>query len=225
MNLLLADDDPGLRASLSAGLVRAGYAVATAENGALVEQLLSAGAPFDLLLLDVDMPELDGWGVLQRLRERGDSTPVVFLTGRSALDDRVRGLRSGADDYVVKPFELAELLARIEAVLRRNVPHVVYRDGTLRYDLTDRRVERGGRPVELSDREFDLVDALLRADGGTLSRSEIVERAWGMHFDPGTNVVDVVVMRVRKKLDLEGGHAILTVPGEGYAMRAERVRT
>lgn len=223
MRILLIDDDPELRAGLGAGLRQAGFGVDACADGADAEASLRRSAPIDLILLDVEMPGRSGFEVLEAMRAGGESTPVIFLTGKHELADRVRGLRGGADDYVVKPFELDEVLARIEAVLRRRRPRVVYEVGPIRFDLTARRALRGDRDLELSEREFDLVRVLLEADGATLTRPELMERAWGMRFDPGTNIVDVVVMRLRRKLDAGGGHAIRTVVGTGYAMDGRRV--
>ncbi|MEM6673358.1 MAG: response regulator transcription factor [Planctomycetota bacterium] len=222
--LLLVDDDPKLREGIHAGVVARGYECDTAEDVAEADARLDTATAYDLVLLDITLPDGSGWDVLERLRARGDETPVIFLTARHAPDDRVRGLRLGADDYVIKPFEFEELVARIEAVLRRHRPPLVYVIGDVRLDLTARRAWRGDLEVELSKREFDLVAALIEAGGEVLSRSALLERVWDMRVDPGTNVVDVVVSRVRKKLDVSGTHSIRTVVGEGYCVRAERVR-
>jgi len=223
--LLLVDDDPTLRTHVRIGMQARGYSCETAADAGETRERLREGGPFDLLLLDVTMPGESGWDLLASIRAGGDQTPVIFLTGSHTTSDRVRGLRLGADDYVVKPFEFEELVARVEAILRRHRPPVLYDLGGVRIDLTARRVLRNGRDLELSQREFGLLEALVLADGAVLSRSELLARVWDMHTDTGTNVVDVVVMRVRKKLDLGGGHAIQTVVGEGYRIRAQRVKT
>jgi DNA-binding response OmpR family regulator len=223
-HLLLVDDDATLRDGIRAGIGARGYACDTAADAAEAEERLDGDAAYDLVLLDITLPDGSGWRVLEGMRERGDETPVIFLTARHAPEDRVRGLRLGADDYVVKPFDFEELVARVEAVLRRHRPPVVYVIDGVRVDLSERRVERDGRVVELSKREFDLLAALIEADGAVLSRRDLLERVWDMRSDPGTNVVDVVVSRVRRKLDVGGTHSIRTVIGEGYRVEAQRVR-
>ena len=185
--------------------------------------VLAASAPFDLVLIDVTMPGRSGWELLESMRAKGRAEAAIFLTAHGQLEDRIRGLRLGADDYVVKPFEFEELVARMEAVLRRGRPRRHYAVGPLTVDIDGRRLTRDGREVELSRREFDVLAVLVEAEGRTLTRAEILDRAFGVRFDPGTNVVDVVVMRLRKKLDVGGGHAIRTVVGEGYMVRAERI--
>ena len=222
--LLLVDDDPKLRDSMRVGLRARGYVCETAVDAADARARLAEAVPFDLVLLDVTMPGETGWQLLEVLRGGGDETPVIFLTAHREADDRVRGLRLGADDYVVKPFEFEELLARIEAVLRRHRPPVIYEVGDVRIDLTSRRAQRAGLDLELSKREFDLVEALIEADGAVLSRDALLEAVWDIRGGASTNVVDVVVMRVRKKLDRAGAHSIQTVVGEGYRVKARRVK-
>ena len=222
--LLLVDDDPTLRTHVCAGMQTRGYACESVADAQQARSRLAADRPFDLVLLDVTLPEESGWAVLESMRERGDETPVIFLTGSHTAADRVRGLRLGADDYVVKPFEFEELVARVEAVLRRYRPPVLYELGAVRVDLTARRAFRDGRDLELSQREFELLEALVLAEGAVLTRADLLGRVWDMTGDPNTNVVDVFVMRLRKKLDLGGGHAIQTVVGEGYRVEARRVK-
>lgn len=222
--LLLVDDDPTLRSSMRTGVTSRGYACDAAADAREARALLESESVYDLVLLDITLPDGSGWEVLEQLRDGGDETPVIFLTGRHAPEDRVRGLRLGADDYVTKPFEFEELLARVEAVLRRHRPPVVHAIGDVRIDFGTRRAEREGRDLELSKREFDLVAALIEADGAVLSRADLLERVWDIRVDPGTNVVDVVVSRVRRKLDHRGTHSIQTVVGEGYRVVARRVR-
>lgn len=222
--LLLVDDDPTLRTHVAAGMSARGYACETASDASEARERLDAEEPFDLVLLDVTLPGDSGWSVLEALRSGGDDTPVVFLTGSHTPADRVRGLRLGADDYVAKPFDFEELVARVEAVLRRHRPPLVYELGAVRIDLTAQRATRGDREIELSRREFALVEALVLAHGEVLTRPELLSKVWDMDFDSGTNVVDVVVMRVRKKLDVQGGNAIQTVVGEGYRADARRVK-
>src|SRR5262245_51131429 len=221
VKLLLVDDDPKFRSTMQKGLSESGMDVETAESGEQASTLLEAHAPgaFDLLLLDVMLPESSGWDVLERMRRRGDRTPVIFVTARSAVEERVRGLRLGADDYVIKPFEFSELLARIEAVRRRLLDAaVLVIDGDLRLDLERRVVDWRGMRIEMSPREFDLLLALGRARGRVLSRGELLKQVWGMDFDPGTNVVNVLVARLRRRLDPWIPGLIRTVVGEGYLL-------
>ena len=220
MNLLLVDDDPKFRSYMQKGLQESGMRVETAESGEAATQLLEqrgAGA-FDLLLLDVMLPKSSGWDVLERLRQLGDHTPVIFLTARSAVEERVKGLRLGADDYVIKPFEFSELLARIEAVRRRHATSPVLSVGRLRLDLEHRAVDCGGVRIEMSPREFELLLTLARAKDRVLTREELLERVWGMQFDPGTNVVNVLIARLRRRLEPWAPGVIRTVVGEGYTL-------
>jgi len=226
VNLLLVDDDPKFRSFMQKGLQESGLAVETADSG---EQALSIleqrglGA-FDLLLLDVMLPKSSGWEVLERLRRLGDPTPVIFLTARSAVEERIKGLRLGADDYVIKPFEFSELLARIEVVRRRHEKPSALVVGSLRLDLERRAVECRGVRIEMSPREFDLLLVMARAKGQVLSRSKLLEAVWGMEFDPGTNVVNVLIARLRRRLDTWAPGLIRTVVGEGYVLDPEGSR-
>ncbi len=222
MRLLVVDDDPKFRGYMQRGLVDCGYECRTAADAEEAERLLvgTDAEPFDLILLDVMMPGRSGWELLDDLRRNGLSTPVIFLTARHAVEERVKGLRLGADDYVIKPFEFAELLARIEVVARRAGALAVLEAGPLRVDVAHRTVEYDGLRIEVSPREFELLHALLEADGRTLSRAELLERIWGIGFDPETNVVDVLVARVRRKLGPRGRGLVETVVGEGYRLRA-----
>lgn len=221
-NLLVVDDDPKLRSSLRQGLEESGYGcVAVASVAEALEALEDPGEQgkprFDLVLLDVMLEGPQGWSLLESLRERGDRTPVVFLTARHSVEERIRGLELGADDYVIKPFVLRELLARVQAVLRRG------RERELRFedvhvDLERRRVQRGDELVELSPREFELLTVLMRAGGRTCSRSELLHEVWGVDFDPGTNVVEVTVARLRRKLERGRRPLVRTDPGAGYGL-------
>lgn len=223
--VLIVDDDTRLAEDLRAGLAPHDFEGVTAADGAAALEAVTSSGPFDLVLLDVTMPGQSGFEVLDALRGRGVTTPVIFLTAHGRLEDRVKGLRLGADDYVVKPFELEEVIARADAVLRRGRPRRRLRVGRVEVDLDARTVERDGRDLEVSRREFDLLRVLIEAGGEVVSRAEILDQAFGMPFDPGTNVVDVVVMRLRKKLDAGGGHAIRTVVGKGYMVDATPVST
>ncbi|QDV06166.1 Transcriptional activator protein CopR [Planctomycetes bacterium Poly30] len=223
--LLLVDDDAKLARDLSVGLAVYGFSVVTVGTLEEARTRLAGVESFALILLDVTLPDEDGWVLVEELRGAGDHVPVIFLTARSVLGDRVRGLRLGADDYVVKPFELEELNARIEANLRRHRPDEVYMVDGVQVNMDARTVVRDGRRLELSQREFGVLAALIRAEGRVLTRRELLLEVWEMSFDPGTNVVDVVVLRLRRKLDIGGRHTIQTAIGQGYSVRAERVQS
>lgn len=224
LRLLVVDDDARFRRITTIALEAAGIEYEEADDG---EQGLAAlerspSGRFDAILLDVDMPRIDGWELLLQVREKGNEVPVLFITGRDTTEERVKGLKIGADDYIVKPVEFPELLARIEAVIRRrrSLPTIDY--GDLRLDLARRRVERAGQPVELSPREYDLLLVLVEANGDPVSRVDLLRKVWDMDFDPETNVIDVHVGRVRKKLNRQGPSMIETVRGQGYrALRCD----
>jgi two-component system, OmpR family, response regulator MprA len=219
--LLVVDDDPDVRLSLKRALSRAGYSVTTAAHGGAALDLL-AGAPVDLIVLDVLMPMVDGFETCRRLRERGDATPILVLTARDGVDDRVAGLELGADDYLVKPFALRELLARVQALLRRSRSSrdvVGYADLTL--DVTARRVTRDGQVIELTRIEFALLEVLVRNAEQVLRYDVIRERVWGYGEAPASNALQVFVGLLRRKLE-EGGRQRLVhnVRGVGYVVRA-----
>jgi len=221
VRILLVDDDPKFRSFMQRGLEESGMSVETAESGERATRELEArgAGAFDLLLLDVMLPGSSGWDVLELLRRRGDLTPVIFLTARSAVEERVRGLRLGADDYIIKPFEFSELLARIEAVRRRNAKPATLEIGQLQLDLERRVVHCRGVRIEMSPREFDLLLALAKAQGQPRSREELLREVWGIDFEPGSNVVAVQVSRLRRRIEHGGRVLIHTVPGGGYALR------
>ena len=225
MRILIVDDDPKFRGTIADGLRQCQHTCETADSSAQAWEIVSAPdrEPFDIVLLDVMMPESSGWELLQRMRGAGHDVPVIFVTARDAVEERVRGLELGADDYVIKPFALSELLARIEAVARRHKTSEILSVADLRLDPSRRRLWRGDRQVDLSPREFDLLRALLVHRGRTLSRPELLRDAWGIEFDPETNVVDVHVRRLRLKLDRFGPGLIETVRGEGYRLCVEGV--
>lgn len=216
--VLVVDDDPKFRAFAKAGLEEYQMSCETAAGAREALEKLDAHEPFDVVLLDIMMPESSGWEVMERLRERGDDLAVVFVTARDGVPDRVRGLRMGADDYVVKPFAFAELVARIGAVLRRR-RRGRWQIGRLSVDPDHREARIGDRVVELTPREFDLLRVLMQAEGAVVSKPELLRQVWRIHHDPGTNVVEVHVARLRRKLGEEGGAAITTVRGMGYALR------
>ena len=221
MRLLVVDDDPKFRGFVRRGLTESGIDCATAGDASEALDVIAdadAGS-FDLLLLDVMMPGRTGWELLEELRGKGIMTPVIFLTARHEVEERVKGLRLGADDYIIKPFEFSELLARVDAVLRRGAP-VTIEVADLRVDFSRRVAERGGRRIELSPREFGVLCALAKARGEPVSRKALLEDVWEIGFDPGTNVVEVSIARLRRKLELYGARMIATVAGEGYRLTA-----
>ena len=220
--LLVVDDDPDVRDSLRRALGYAGYAVATAVNGADALSSVSR-SPVDLIILDVLMPMLDGFDTCRALRERGNATPVLVLTARDTVDDRVTGFEAGADDYLVKPFALRELLARVNALLRRTQPVrdvLGYADLTL--DLTTHTVMRAGSQVVLTRIEFSLLELLVRNAEQVLSYDVILDRVWGYGEAPASNALQVFVGFLRRKLE-ENGHRRLVhnVRGIGYVLRAD----
>jgi two-component system OmpR family response regulator len=217
MRLLIVDDDPKFRSYISGGLRESGLECETAADGAAALKVLEdPHRSFDLILLDVMMPVQNGWELLHELRARGRETPVIFVTARDAVEERVKGLKLGADDYIIKPFAFDELLARIDAVIRRRKSLVPIEYADLRLDLTRRTVLRAGKSVDLSPREFDLLRTLVVNHDRVMTRAELLHEVWGIDFDPETNVVDVHVARLRRKLDRHGQPMIHTVRGEGY---------
>jgi DNA-binding response OmpR family regulator len=215
---LIVDDDPGFHSFVEIALEEAGMhcrVAESAEHALELLELVPAGT-YDVILLDVEMPGASGWELLERLRSEGDEVPVIYVSARGTTADRVRGLRLGADDYLAKPVEFDELIARIEAVVRRrrSLSPIVFGDLTI--DLARRRAERVGKRVELTPKEFDLLLTLVRADETVLSRQDLLREVWDMEFDPGTALLDVHLGRLRKKLDRFGRPLIETVKGEGY---------
>jgi len=219
--VLVVDDDPDVRDSLARALRLAGYAVSTAVHGAAALDTV-ARSPVDLIVLDVQMPVVDGFDACRMLRARGDATPVLVLTARAAVDDRVTGLEVGADDYLVKPFALRELLARVRALLRRSASHrdvLGYADLTL--NTATRQVTRDGQPIPLTRIEFGLLELLLRNAEQVLSYDVILDRVWGYGEAPASNALQVFVGFLRRKLE-DGGRRRLVhnVRGVGYVIRA-----
>ena len=225
-NILCVEDDATMADHIAQGLREAGYHVDIAGTGTLGLELAMAGH-YAAIVLDRMLPELDGLTVLSRLRDAGNRTPVVVLSALASLDERVKGLRAGSDDYLTKPFELPELLARLEAVQRRALPSgEITRlvEGELELDLLARRVTWTGKRIDLQPREFRLLEYLVRHRGQVVTRSMLLEGVWDYHFDPGTNVIDVHVSRLRKKLDEGGaGNIVQTVRGTGYRVGGETV--
>lgn len=220
MKVLIADDDPKVRTFLSQGLGESGLVCRTAADGEAA-LALARKEPFDLLLLDVMLPGIQGWDVIEALRAEGIAVPVIFVTARDALDERVRGLQMGGDDYVVKPFAFAELLARIHAVVRRRREAARTVVGDLEIDHARGTVTRAGRLLDLTRTELSLLRCLADHKGQPVSRTELLQCVWGIDFDPGTNMVDVHVRRLRKKVDEPFSMPlIVTVRGAGYALGA-----
>jgi len=225
MRLLVIEDEPKLAEYLRRGLTQSGYVVDVASDGIDGRHLALEGE-YDLILLDVMLPGIDGFGVLSALR-LSKRTPVLMLTARDKVEDRVKGLRDGADDYLVKPFAFSELLARIEALLRRGSQAsdaqelVVLKMEDLELDLVRRKALRGGQRLDLTAKEFLLLTLLLRRQGQVLSRTLLAEQVWDMNFDGGTNIVEVAVRRLRGKLDDPFERKLLhTVRGMGYVLES-----
>lgn len=220
MRILLVDDDTKLLNFLSRGLSESGLACEAVSDASQASGLLRAGRTFDVILLDVMMPGPSGFEFLEELRRAGDRTPVIFLSARHEVEERVKGLRLGADDYMVKPFALSELLARIEAVARRRAEGRVLTAAGLQLDLDARTVELDGKPVAVTPSEFLLLKVLIEARGEPRSRSELLREVWELDFDPHTNVVEVRVARLRRKLNQVSRPLIETVAGRGYRLAA-----
>ncbi|HTI50785.1 MAG TPA: heavy metal response regulator transcription factor [Planctomycetaceae bacterium] len=220
MRILIVEDEPKTSAYLAKGLGEHGFVVDVADRGDSGLQLAQT-IEFDLVVLDVMLPGLMGWSVLSALRQSGRQTPVLFLTARDAVDDRVKGLELGADDYLVKPFAFSELLARVRSILRRGPGRQleVLRIADLEMDLSRSRVLRAGERLELTPREFGLLSLLVRRTGEVLSRTLIAEQVWDMNFDSDTNVVDVHIRRLRSKVDDPFEKKLIhTVRGKGYVV-------
>ncbi|HRD86386.1 MAG TPA: heavy metal response regulator transcription factor [Rubrivivax sp.] len=223
MRVLVVEDEVKLAQYLQRGLGENGHVVEIAHDG-IEGRKLAVGGDHDLVLLDVMLPQVDGFGILAAMRAAGRTTPVLMLTARDKVEDRVRGLERGADDYLVKPFAFSELLARVNALLRRGAaapaaPLTTLSLGDLELDLVSRRATRGAQRLDLTSKEFKLLTLLLRRRGQVLSRTTLAEQVWDMNFDSDTNVVEVAVRRLRAKLDDPFAHKLLhTVRGMGYVL-------
>lgn len=218
MRVLVAEDEKKMASFLKQALVEAGFSADVRHRGDEALDLLRE-IPYDVALLDIMLPGLDGIAVLNRLRAEGNSVPVMLLTARDHVSDRVQGLESGADDYLSKPFAIEEVIARVRALLRRRSGEsiTIYRIADLTMDLSRRQVTRGGKRIELTAREFALLELLLRSPGHVFTRTQICEKVWEYNFDPGTNIVNVYIQRLRQKIDSEFSPRLIhTVRHVGY---------
>ena len=222
MKLLVIEDDRTVGQYVKRGLAEAGFQVDLVVDGAEGLRVATEGH-YDVVVLDLRLPTLDGREVLRTMRDRGNTVPVLVLTAQDTVDFKVQALRVGADDYVTKPFALEELLARVEALGRRPkaITPPVLRVADLVLDTGSREVQRGGAPIELTPKEYAVLEYLMRHPGRVMPRTLITEYAWDYHFDPGTNIVDVVITRLRKKIDHGRAPKLIhTVRGVGYVVRA-----
>ncbi len=226
MHVLIIEDDRDAAGYMAKGLKESGHNVEVVNSGK-DGLLMAAGADYDALIVDRMLPELDGLSLVRTLRATGNQTPVLFVSALGDVDERVKGLRSGGDDYLAKPYAFSELLARLESLVRRSstgtavAPETVLHYQDLSLDLLARRVVRAGRPIDLQPREFKLLEVLMRHAGQVMTRTMLLEKVWDYRFDPQTNVIDVHISRLRQKIDR--GHAqalIQTVRGAGYSLRA-----
>jgi DNA-binding response OmpR family regulator len=225
MRLLLVEDEARVASFIAQGLEGAGYLTDVAGTGTEALARLRAGDHWDLILLDVGLPDMDGFEVLELVRRTDQAPPIIMLTARGDVTSRVKGLDLGADDYLPKPFDFDELVARIRAQLRhdRQQHGSMLQAGDLTLDLKARRVLRAGRTFDLTSREFALLEFFLRHQGQVLTRSQILNGVWGYDFDPGTNIVDVYVGYLRNKLDEPETESLIeTVRGGGYRFRSPR---
>jgi two-component system, OmpR family, response regulator len=219
----MVEDDATIADFVSKGLAETGHAVDVASDGERGVELALTGG-YDAAIVDVMLPRLDGLALIDRIRARGVQTPVLILSARRTVDDRVKGLQAGGDDYLTKPFAFAELLARLQALIRRSTGQTEPTRlslGTLSLDLLSRHAERDGKPIDLRPREYGLLEYLLRNQGRVLTKTMILSHVWGYNFDPGTNVVDVLVSRLREKIDRDFEPKLLhTVRGVGYVLKS-----
>lgn len=223
MKILVIEDDRQAASYLAKGLKEAGHVVDVANDGK--EGLFLAGAEhYDVMIVDRMLPGRDGLSLVQVLRAAGNDTPVLFLSALGSVDDRVKGLKAGGDDYLTKPFAFSELLARIEVLVRRRgaaQPQTRLSVGDLELDLLSRSVKRSGKPIDLLPREFSLLEYLMRNAGSVVTRTMMLENVWDYHFDPQTNVIDVHIARLRQKIDKDFPTPLIhTVRGAGYSLRA-----
>lgn len=222
MRILIVEDDHKIASFIQKGLKQAGYAVDHVADGESALEMVLVN-PYDAAVVDIMLPRLDGLSLIEEMRQQNIHTPVIILSARRSVDDRIRGLKAGGDDYLTKPFSFSELLVRVQALLRRagmTSSPVKFTAGDLTVDLLTREVFRGERKIELQPREFSLLEYLLRNKGHVLSKTMIMEHVWDYHFDPQTNVVDVLVSRLRSKIDRPFDKKLLhTVRGVGYVLK------
>jgi two-component system OmpR family response regulator len=222
MRILVVEDDAKIASFVEKGLRQAGYAVDTVSDG---EEGLAMAQfnPYDAAVVDIMLPGMDGLTLIEELRRRRLTTPVIILSAKHSVDDRIRGLKAGGDDYLTKPFSFSELLARIQALMRRasmKTSPTSFEAGDLKVDLLTREVKRGEQQIELQPREFSLLEYLLRNKGTVVSKTMILEHVWDYHFDPQTNVVDVLVSRLRSKIDKDFDVKLIhTLRGVGYVLK------
>jgi len=222
VHILVVEDDKKIASFLVKGLKQAGFAVDVADNGKAGLEMASSST-YDVAIVDIMLPKLDGLSLIEQLRKTGSRTPVIILSAKRTVDDRVKGLQKGGDDYLVKPFSFSELLARIHALLRRATQEsepTRLVAGDLSLDLLSREVIRGGVKLDLQPREFALLEYLMRNMGRVVSKTLIIEHVWGYNFDPMTNVVDVLFSRLRSKVDRDFEKKLIhTHRGIGYVLR------
>jgi two-component system OmpR family response regulator len=221
MRLLVVEDDKKIASFVVNGLKQSGYAVDHSSDGESA-LLLAENTPYDAAIVDLMLPKLDGLSLIQRLRAQGQRLPVLILSAKASVDDRVKGLQAGSDDYLTKPFAFSELLARVQALIRRSTQAAEPTKltvGDLTLDLLTREVTRGTERIELQPREFALLEYLMRNTGRTVTKTMVLEHVWDYSFDPQTNVVDVLVHRLRAKVDPDKTR-LHTIRGVGYALRA-----
>lgn len=223
MKILVVEDEKQIANFVKKGLTEQGFLVETSDHGDdAMERMLDQ--PYDAIVLDIMLPGRDGLSILRQFRKKGHATPVILLTARSELDERIEGLNTGADDYLTKPFYVEELVARLHAVLRRSAdePMSLLQAGGISVNVLTREVKRNGAPVKLTTREFSLLEYLMRSPGRVLTRTQILEHVWGYDFDPSTNLVDVHIQRLRKKVSPEKENPVIeTIRGVGYRVRKD----
>ncbi|QOZ27930.1 response regulator transcription factor [Bradyrhizobium sp. CCBAU 51753] len=221
--ILVVEDDPETAGQLVEQLTTSGYDVDLAANG---REALDRGAARDYAVITIDrmLPDIDGIAVMRQMRDDGIAVPFLIISALGEIDDRVRGLRAGGDDYLVKPFSFVELLARLEALGRRSetvAKETILRVGDLAIDLIARSASRGGRRIPLLPKEFQLLEYLVRNEGRVVSRAMLLQHVWDLHFDPSTNIIDVYVGRIRRKVDDQQAYPLIhTIRGIGYCLRA-----
>ncbi|MBB1371912.1 MULTISPECIES: heavy metal response regulator transcription factor [Pseudoalteromonas] len=227
MRLLIVEDEIKTGDYLKQGLTEAGFQVCLARNG-LDGHHLAMTELFDVIILDIMLPDVSGWRILESVREAKNDTPVLFLSARDSVDDRVKGLELGADDYLIKPFAFSEVLARVRTLIRRGgVQKVadILTIADLEMDIPKRKIQRAGKRILLSNKEFSLLELLLRREGEVLSRSLIASQVWDMNFESDTNVIDVAIRRLRGKVDDEYSIKLIhTVRGMGYKLEVENAQ-